>query len=259
MNAETRLAPPQAFDAENSNADIRAECGLTTPPEETGPHSRTVRNRIARSCAGWPDQPTAQEFHDALRAQTPTRRQQNLISMWMLEEQRGRNPRVGQGGVHDSRAGDSRPPRQRARRQPRAECVPQLAGNGMTAPTTLPEPAAELLRRTRHILDEFLTPVTPGRTGWTLTGGTVLAARWKHRESTDLDLVVHPRTEIARLAKARNPQFWSAMEAAGATKIDLDGTPTIHLAKGKVELVRDEEHRRAADAPGRTPRTSVAA
>ena len=66
----------------------------------------------------------------------------------------------------------------------------------------------------------------------------MLAARWKHRESTDLNLVVHPRTEIARLAKARNPQFWSAMEAAGATKIDLDGTPTIHFAKGKIELIR---------------------
>ena len=107
----------------------------------------------------------------------------------------------------------------------------------MTKPTTLPEPAAELLKRTHRILDEFLTPVTPGRTGWTLTGGTVLAARWGHRESTDLDLVVHPRTEIARLAKARNPAFWTAMEAAGATKIDLEGTPTVHFAKGKIELI----------------------
>lgn len=104
--------------------------------------------------------------------------------------------------------------------------------------TELPEPAAQLLQRTHRILDKFLTPVTPGRTGWILTGGTVLAARWKHRESADLDLVVHRRTEIARLAKTRNPAFWSEMEAAGATKIDLDGTPTVHFAKGKIELIR---------------------
>ena len=79
------LAPPEAFDTERSNAAVRTECGLTTPPGETGRHSRTVRNRIARSCAGWPEQPTSEEFHDALRAREPTRRQQNLISMWMLE------------------------------------------------------------------------------------------------------------------------------------------------------------------------------
>ena len=66
----------------------------------------------------------------------------------------------------------------------------------------------------------------------------MLAARWKHRESTDLDVVVHPRTEIARLAKAHNPEFWSAMQAAGAKTIDLEGTPTIHFAKGKIELIR---------------------
>ncbi len=104
--------------------------------------------------------------------------------------------------------------------------------------TELPEPAARLLQRTHRILDKFLTPVTPGRTGWILTRGTALAARWKHRESTDLDLVVHRRTEIARLAKTRNPAFWSEMEAAGATRIDLDGTPTVHFAKGKIELIR---------------------
>lgn len=108
----------------------------------------------------------------------------------------------------------------------------------MTRATALPEPAGELLKRTHRILDEFLTPVTPGRTGWTLTGGTALAARWKHRQSTDLDLSVHPRTEVARLAQARNPGFWAAMKAAGATKIDLDGTPTIHFPKGRIEIIR---------------------
>lgn len=85
MDRNTTLAPPEAFDAERSNAALRAECGLTTAPEETGPHSWTVRKRIASSCAGWPEHPTAEEFHDALQAQNPTLRQQSLISMWMLE------------------------------------------------------------------------------------------------------------------------------------------------------------------------------
>ncbi len=101
----------------------------------------------------------------------------------------------------------------------------------------LPEPAADLLAKTHHILDAFLTPVTPGRSGWALTGGTVLGARWRHRESSDLDLVVHPETEIARLAKKHNPDFWRAMETAGATGIELGGTPTLHFPTGKIELI----------------------
>ena len=101
----------------------------------------------------------------------------------------------------------------------------------------LPEPAADLLAKTHHILDAFLTPVTPGRSGWALTGGTVLGARWRHRESSDLDLVVHPETEIARLAKKHNPDFWRAMETAGATGIEFEGTPTIHFPTGKIELI----------------------
>ena len=85
MGYTTKLAPPEAFDAERSSSAIRASCGWDTASSETGRHSRTVRNRIARSCAGWPDKPTSDEFHDALQAPEPTRRQQNLISMWMLE------------------------------------------------------------------------------------------------------------------------------------------------------------------------------
>ena len=60
---------------------------------------------------------------------------------------------------------------------------------------TLPEPARTLLSRTRGILDTYVTPRTPDRSGWTIGGGTILAARWRHRESRDIDLLVHPRTE----------------------------------------------------------------
>ena len=58
---------------------------MTIDETETGPDSRTVRNRIARSCAGWPERPTGREFYDAIRAPRPTERQRCLISMWMLE------------------------------------------------------------------------------------------------------------------------------------------------------------------------------
>ncbi len=94
----------------------------------------------------------------------------------------------------------------------------------MTRNVKLPDPAAGLFNAIRDALDRHLTPITPGRSGWTLTGGTALAAVWQHRESTDIDIVVHPKTEIRRLAKTRDSAFWNAMREAGATDMELEGT-----------------------------------
>jgi hypothetical protein len=104
---------------------------------------------------------------------------------------------------------------------------------------TLPEPAAELLRRTHRILDAHLTPHTPDRSGWAIGGGTILSARWRHRASRDLDLHLHPRTELARLAQRHNPELWRAMTAAGATRIRIEGAPTFVFRNGRIELIMD--------------------
>ena len=69
---------------------------------------------------------------------------------------------------------------------------------------TLPEPARSLLSRTRGILDTYVTPRTPDRSGWIIGGGTILAARWRHRESRDIDLLVPPRTESLELDRDRS-------------------------------------------------------
>ena len=72
---------------------------------------------------------------------------------------------------------------------------------------------------------------TPGGEGWKLGGGTVLAARWHHRKSFDLDIQIHPETERAHLELKRNPDLWRKMYAAGATRIDMKATPTIFFGK----------------------------
>lgn len=105
---------------------------------------------------------------------------------------------------------------------------------------TLPEPARSLFRKTRPILDRHVTRITPGRTGFALGGGTLLAARWNHRRSTDLDIFIHPDTELALLSKSRDPAFWKAMYDAGATDIELHrdfATPTIRFPDGRIELI----------------------
>lgn len=108
----------------------------------------------------------------------------------------------------------------------------------MTEELSLPEPAAGILARTHAILDQHVTPRTPGRDGWALGGGTLLSARWRHRRSTDLDLHVHPDTGLALLEQERNPELWRKMRAAGATRIDLESPPTIHFPEGRIELLR---------------------
>lgn len=108
----------------------------------------------------------------------------------------------------------------------------------MTEELSLPEPAAGILARTHAILDQHVTPHTPGRGGWALGGGTLLSARWKHRRSTDLDLHIHPDTGLALLQQEHNPELWRKMRAAGATQIDLENPPTIHFPEGRIELLR---------------------
>ena len=79
------LAPPEAFGEERGTPSFRRRIGLARTAEEVGARSRTVRRRIASSCAGWPVPPTAEEFHQAVRAAEPTERQGDLVSMWVLE------------------------------------------------------------------------------------------------------------------------------------------------------------------------------
>ena len=55
---------------------------------------------------------------------------------------------------------------------------------------TLPEPARELWLRTRRIISESLEELTGEEQGYRIGGGTILAARWQHRRSEDIDLTV---------------------------------------------------------------------
>ena len=69
---------------------------------------------------------------------------------------------------------------------------------------TFPEPAADLLARCHEILDRHVTPHAPGGAGWAIGGGSALAARWQHRWSKDLDIIVGSGTEFARLTEAES-------------------------------------------------------
>ncbi|MYN65368.1 MAG: hypothetical protein F4X11_10115 [Acidobacteria bacterium] len=173
-------------------------------------------------------------------------------------------PGVGRRGVHGARAGrghsqsEGRSPRGRERTEPaRATMTSQPKAEDLT----LPEPARTLLSRTRGILDTYVTPRTPDRSGCIIGGGTILSARWRHRESRDIDLLVHPRTETRFLQPAAAPELHRRLEATGASKISFGRFSQIVFAESKIEMLAAEPqprigHRRArVDGREATTRT----
>ena len=93
----------------------------------------------------------------------------------------------------------------------------------MNAPVlTLPAPAAELWKRIAPAVREEIGRITGGEPQYAIGGGSILAARWKHRHSYDVDLVVPPDTPLGMLATANNAasQFEPRLRALG-------GTPTF--------------------------------
>ena len=81
---------------------------------------------------------------------------------------------------------------------------------------TLPEPAATLWRKIGPRLEDAMREILGDNERWTLTGGTILTARYKHRSSTDIDLQLAP-SAADRLIARRCPHFMTSMTELGAT------------------------------------------
>ena len=79
------LGPPAAFSAELAPLNPGHSFWPKVDPARTGKRSGTVAFRLGMSCAGWNQQPTTEEFHEAVHAQSPTERQQTLVYTWGLE------------------------------------------------------------------------------------------------------------------------------------------------------------------------------
>ena len=82
------LLPPEAFPDTRPDRAERAAVDRI-PDHETGPNSRSVRARLASSCAGWPEPPSVQEFYAAVRAPKPSVRQCALVCAWAREATSG--------------------------------------------------------------------------------------------------------------------------------------------------------------------------
>ena len=102
---------------------------------------------------------------------------------------------------------------------------------------TLPEPAASLWRRAAPALQRALRQTERPPPRWSIGGGTILARRWGHRESTDIDLTVPVGTGIHTLDDRVGGTLEADMTAAGAA--DVSTGKTRHLVvfeRGSIDI-----------------------
>lgn len=116
----------------------------------------------------------------------------------------------------------------------------------------LPESARALWTRLRPILHEELNRL-PHFDGWCLTGGTILAARWNHRRSTDLDVTISPRANPQLLTSRHAGTFEKSLASLGALRT------RYHHQRRQLIVVFDDESRLDIVAARPRPRHGAAA
>ena len=173
-----------------------------------GPNSSTVRGLLAGGCCGWGRPPDAAELYDAMRPRRPTPRQLAVAGAF-----------IGEAGIDDilmaylegafylaaarrdaplARNGDQRA-------QPLPQSVDRRFGNAARrrpdgrrrrgAGMKLSKAAADTWKAHRAALHRIAgDEAEPSRL--LLGGGTILNARWGHRESVDIDLLLPERRTL---------------------------------------------------------------
>ncbi len=98
---------------------------------------------------------------------------------------------------------------------------------------TLPEPARTLWKQHRKAIDRIAT-ASGGESRTMLGGGSVLASRWHHRESTDIDILLPDRDNVADAGKG------GPLDLAAATGGKHEGSTRerliVVLKNGKLDV-----------------------
>ena len=100
----------------------------------------------------------------------------------------------------------------------------------------LPEPARSLFRKTRSALETQVSAHAADGEGYKLGGGTILAARWKHRRSNDIDVLFHPDTKTSHF----EAELGKALEAAGGVPLGWGEWSRIEFGGNHLDLLKGE-------------------
>ena len=104
----------------------------------------------------------------------------------------------------------------------------------------LPEPAASLWPRVQPILADLAGRWPNVQNLFSIGGGTILASRWGHRESQDIDVLARQGSGLKRaLETTYENDFAELCEGAGATQIEFlpfTSTLTVSFPEGDWDL-----------------------
>ncbi len=104
----------------------------------------------------------------------------------------------------------------------------------MTEKLRLPEPARSLWTAKRDIVHSLPNEGTGRTVRPHLGGGTTLAARWEHRRSTDIDILVPGRNSLIDLAQDNDENI--ARRLGGKPEAVSGGRIKIAFDEGKIDL-----------------------
>ena len=102
----------------------------------------------------------------------------------------------------------------------------------------LVEPAASLWRLAGPTIEKALEALQDGPHEWRFGGGTILATRWGHRLSFDIDLTVTGNADLRELAPEYNTGFERAIRQLGGEPKFAPGRYRIDFETGSVEICR---------------------
>ena len=115
------------------------------------------------------------------------------------------------------------------------------AGNHGVDKIVLPEPVRSLYRRARSKIllfleERFEEPYSPR-----VAGSTILAARWQHRDSSDLDLILPKGSGIASVFPEWDRTLVDLGQEAGTTKyIVRTDDVGLEFREGRIEITELE-------------------
>ena len=101
----------------------------------------------------------------------------------------------------------------------------------------LPEPAAGIWKRTAEALHKALAQTRNAPPRWSIGGGTILAERWQHRGSADIDLTAPAGTGIDRLNTRSGGTLEADMKALGAGLVSTGRTRhQVMFKEGTIDI-----------------------
>lgn len=112
---------------------------------------------------------------------------------------------------------------------------------------TLPEPARSLWMKTADALEDELKTHLREYKGWRIGGGTVLAARWGHRRSTDIDIKLRADAGLRVLKTSGDPEtarrFHERMKELGAVSIAEmhEDLIVVNFPTGRIDIFQSDD------------------